>query len=69
MSKANNQSVSEKMAKLDELVAWFGGDAFVLEEAMAKFKAAEALAKEIEADLNQYKNDINIIARRFDETE
>lgn len=61
------KSVSEKMAELGELVAWFESDEFVIENAMEKFKQAEELAISIENDLKNIKNDINIIKKRFDE--
>ena len=61
------KSVSEKMAELGELVAWFESDEFTIENAMKKFKQAEELAASIENDLKNIKNDINIIKKRFDE--
>ena len=45
------KSVSEKMAELGELVAWFESDEFTIENAMEKFKQAEELAASIENDL------------------
>lgn len=67
MSQKNNQSVSEKTAKLSELVAWFDGDDFELEKALDKFKEAEKLAEEIEHDLLALKNDIEVIKAKFSE--
>ena len=67
MSQQTNKSVSEKMAQLGELVAWFGSDEFALEDAIKKFREAEELAKSIENDLKNIKNDINVIKKRFDE--
>lgn len=61
-----NSSIQEKTDKLTEMVAWFNGDDFSLEEAIAKFKAAEKLAVEIEQDLINLKNEINVIKQRFD---
>ena len=68
MSTKNN-TIREKMAKLDEMVAWFDGDEFELEQALAKFHEAEKLAEEIEKDLLELKNDITVIKERFDKTE
>lgn len=62
----NNKTVHEKTAELDELVAWFNSDDFALEEAVVKFKQAEALAEEIEKDLMSIKNDIEIVKQKFD---
>lgn len=67
MSEKNNRSVSEKTARLSELVAWFDSDDFELEQALDKFKEAEKLAAEIEQDLLSLKNDIEIVKAKFNE--
>lgn len=67
MSGKNNATVAEKTAKLDELVAWFDGDDFELEQAIEKFKEAEKLAEEIEHDLSELKNTITVVKQKFDE--
>ena len=61
-----NKTIQEKMTELDQLVAWFDSDMFELEEALEKFKQAEALAADIEKDLQSLKNDVNIIKKKFD---
>lgn len=66
MSTKSNQSISQKTAKLDELVAWFDSDDFDLELALEKFSEAKKLADEIERDLSGLKNNINVIAEQFD---
>ena len=68
MSKQDSAktSISDKLAHLNELVAWFEGDDFSLEDALGKFEKAEELAAEIEKDLAKYKNQINIVKERFD---
>jgi len=66
MSEAN-KTVQEKMSELSELVAWFQSPAFKLEEAVTKFKQAEALAEEIEKDLTKLKNDIKVVKKKFNE--
>ena len=65
MSQAN-KTVQEKLAELSELVGWFQGASFKLEEALDKFKAAEKLAEDIESDLTKLKNDIKVVKKRFD---
>ncbi|OYX53775.1 hypothetical protein B7Y92_01650 [Candidatus Saccharibacteria bacterium 32-50-13] len=62
----NNATIQEKIAQLDELVAWFDGDEFSLEAATEVFKKAEALAREIEADLTELKNEVQIVKASFD---
>ena len=63
---AKNNTIREKTAKLDEMIAWFDGDDFELEQALVKFTEAEKLAEEIEKDLLELKNDILVIKERFD---
>lgn len=65
MSQAN-KSVQEKLSDLGELVGWFQGNSFKLEDALTKFKEAEKLAEEIEQDLTKLKNDIKVVKKRFD---
>lgn len=62
-----NKTIAEKRTELNELLAWFESDEFVLEEAMAKYEAAEGLARDIEAELMEYKNKITVLKKRFDE--
>jgi len=65
MSKAS-KTIQDKMAELSQLVAWFDSDEFTLEAAIEKFKMAETLATEIEADLSALKNDIQVVKQKFD---
>jgi exodeoxyribonuclease VII small subunit len=67
MSTKSNLSVAEKTAKLNEMVAWFNSDEFVLEQALDKFTEAEKLAQEIETDLTTLKNKIEVVKVRFDQ--
>jgi exodeoxyribonuclease VII small subunit len=66
MSK-QNKTIAEKRAELSELLAWFESDEFSVEMATDKFKEAEALALEIEAELTEAKNTITVLKQRFDE--
>ena len=66
MSPKNNSTIAEKTAKLNELVAWFDSDDFVLESALEKFTEAEKLASEIESDLLALKNNIQVVKEKFD---
>jgi exonuclease VII small subunit len=69
MSSKNKETIQEKMAKLDELLMWFDGEAFELEKSLAMFTEAEKLAEEIEHDLLTLKNDIQVVKKRFDEAQ
>ena len=59
------KNVSEKISELKTGVDWFYSDDFKLEEASEKYKDLTKLAKEIEKDLEEMKNEINGIAEEF----
>lgn len=63
MSEQSN--LNQKIAELDKKVEWFHSDDFKLEEAVAKYKEATKLAKEIEKDLNELKNEIEVLSQDF----
>lgn len=65
MSEAN-KTVQQKLTDLSEVIAWFQSPSFKLEEAVTKYKEAEALAETIEKDLMKLKNDIVVVKKRFD---
>lgn len=60
-----NLSINEKITDLNRQVQWFYSDDFSLDSAEKNFKAAISLAKDIEADLNSLKNEIEILAHDF----
>ncbi|MBR6098069.1 exodeoxyribonuclease VII small subunit [Candidatus Saccharibacteria bacterium] len=59
------KSISDKIAELKEGVDWFYSDDFKLEDASDKYKALTGLAKEIEKDLDELKNEIKVIDEDF----
>lgn len=59
------KNVSDKISELKTGVDWFYSDDFKLEEVSEKYKALTDLAKEIEKDLAEMKNEINVIAEDF----
>lgn len=64
MSK-EEKNLNEKIAELDKKVEWFYSDEFKLEEAVENYKDAAKLAKEIEKDLTDLKNEIEVLAEDF----
>ncbi|MDO4508086.1 MAG: hypothetical protein Q4B65_01735 [Candidatus Saccharibacteria bacterium] len=60
-----NKSLNQKIEELDRKVEWFYSDDFKLEEATEKYKDAAELAKEIECDLLNLKNEIEVLAEDF----
>jgi oligoendopeptidase F len=64
MAKAK-ENISEKIEKLKTGVDWFYSDDFKLDEASTKYKDLTTLAKEIEDDLKNLKNEIKVIEEDF----
>ena len=58
-------SINAKITKLNTDVQWFYSDDFSLDEAETKYKAAVALAKDIEKDLDTLKNNLEVINKDF----
>ena len=56
------ETISQKLARLDQAVAWFHSDDFSLDQALAKYQAAADLARTIEHDLDELKNQVSVIA-------
>ena len=56
------ETISQKLARLDQAVAWFHSDDFSLDQALTKYQAAADLAHAIEHDLNELKNQVSVIA-------
>lgn len=67
--KQSEQTISEKLATLSELVAWFESDEFSIEQAIEKYKEAEALAKNIEQELAEFKHSISLLKKDFGRAE
>lgn len=61
----NKTTLNQKIEKLDSEVEWFYSDEFKLEEATTRYKTTLSLAKEIEADLNNLKNEIEVLSEDF----
>lgn len=57
----SKNTVQDRLVQLSEMIAWFQGDEFSLEEAIEKYKEAEALAASVEEDLTKLKNEITVI--------
>ena len=62
---SEKKSLNQKIEELDKQVEWFYSDEFKLEEATTKYKEATKLAKEIEKDLNDLKNEIEVLTEDF----
>ncbi len=61
----NNPTLNEKIKTLDAATEWFYSDDFKLENAAEKYKETLKLAKDIEKDLQNLKNEIEILSEDF----
>ena len=61
----NKKSLNQKINELDDQVEWFYSDDFKLEQATDNYKKALKLAREIEDDLKNLKNEIEILTQDF----
>lgn len=59
------KTLNQKIEQLDSAVEWFYSDEFKLEEATEKYKNTLELAKEIEKDLSDLKNEIEVLSEDF----
>ncbi|MBP7760488.1 exodeoxyribonuclease VII small subunit [Candidatus Saccharibacteria bacterium] len=66
MSKAHEPTLSQQLAKLDEIVVWFEQDDFDMEAAIAKFEEGSALAESIRAKLATLENNITVLKQKFE---
>ena len=55
------KNLNQKIKELDKKVAWFSSDDFELEKAVSNYKEALELAKEIEKDLKNLKNEVEVL--------
>ena len=60
-NKMSNQNLNQKIKELDKKVEWFSSDEFELEKAVDEYKKALELAKEIEEDLKNLKNELEVL--------
>jgi exodeoxyribonuclease VII small subunit len=65
MSK-NDNTIKEKIAELDALLAWFDSEEVDIEAALEQFEKVEKLAAEIKAELQGTENKIEVIKQKFD---
>lgn len=61
-----SKTLQDKIDELNHLVEWFNQEDFSIEEALEKFKKADALATEIEEQLDRLKNKVTVLKERFD---
>lgn len=65
MTETKKLTLTAKLALLDEQINWFYSDDFQLERATKNYQSAIALAKDIEQDLANLKNEIEVLSQDF----
>lgn len=66
---SKNKTIQDKLAELNQMVAWFDSEDFQLEEALERFSQAQKLAEGIEKDLVELKNEVVVLKQNFSENE
>lgn len=64
-TKSTPKTINQKIADLNAQVEWFYGDDFELGQAPENYKKAIKLAKEIEKDLTDLRNEIEVVGKDF----
>lgn len=64
MSAKND--LNKQLEELEKMVAWFESDDIDIEQAIAKFEAANKLADQIREQLGELENKITVLNERFD---
>ncbi len=59
------ETIAEKLEKLEALLAWFESEEITIEESLVKYEEALRLAKDVEAQLEKAKNNVEIIKQKF----
>lgn len=67
MSKSD-KTLTEKMTELEAQVAWFEGEDFQIEQALERYRQAEVQAADIQKDLAEFRNEITVLKKKFDES-
>lgn len=65
MSSQKNETIAEKLEKLEQLLAWFESEEITVEEALKKYEEALQLSKELESQLKNAKNQIEVVKKKF----
>ena len=65
MSAESNQTVEEKIAELDALLAWFESEDVTVDEALRKYERAQVLSKELSTALKEAQNKVEVIKQKY----
>ncbi len=62
---SEKMSLNKRLEELDKKISWFYSDEFSLDESVEKYKGAMAYATEIKKDLQELKNEIEVLSEDF----
>lgn len=62
---SNKQTVNKKLEHLEQIVAWFESEEITIEESIKKYEQALKLARDIEVQLAESKNQVEVIKKKF----
>ena len=65
VNEQTSESIAEKQQRLQELLAWFDGEAFRIEQVSDKFEEARKLSEQIEQLLTEQRNTITVLKEKF----
>ena len=65
MTETKKLTLTDKLTSLDKQIDWFYSNDFQLEHATENYKSAITLAKDIEQDLANLKNEIEVLSQDF----
>lgn len=66
MKNDETATVKENLDALSTLLEWFDSDEFSIEASIEKFKEVKALSTIIEAQLDSFSNEIELVKTSFD---
>lgn len=61
----DKKTINTKIEEFDQCVEWFYSDEFSLDEVEERYKKAIAMAEDIQKDLDELKNNIEVLAKDF----
>lgn len=65
MSAAKTETIAEKLEKLEALLEWFESEEITVEESLEKYEEALVLSNQLEEQLEQAKNQVEVIKKKF----
>lgn len=65
MSVNSHKTIAEKLEELESLLVWFESEEITVEESLIKYEQALELSQELQAQLENAKNQVEVIKKKF----